>query len=81
VGQEEESSVTLFCLGPGHSKIAFVYREEFQEFPEHERWSHAKWDYDAASGTLDPDSLSTKRHECGYTCHMIVKANDYIFTA
>jgi hypothetical protein len=21
-----------------------------------------------------------KRHECGYACHTVVKANDYIFT-
>ncbi len=41
--KKKESSVTLFCLGPGHSKksLSFIVKE-FQEFPEHERWSHMR---------------------------------------
>ena len=60
--------------------LAFIEKDT-KRFPNTNGWAYAKWDYDAASGTFKPDPLSAKGHECGYTCHTIVKANDYIFTA
>ena len=60
--------------------LSFIEKDS-KRFPDTHGWAYAKWDYDPASGTFKPDTLSAKGHECGYTCHTIVKANDYIFTA
>lgn len=59
--------------------LAFIVKDS-KRFPETHGWAYAKWDYDPASGTFTPDSLSAKGHECGYACHTGVKASDYIFT-
>jgi Cytochrome P460 len=60
--------------------LAFIEKDS-KRFPDTHGWAYAKWDYDAASGTFKPNSLSAKGHECGLTCHTAVKTTDYIFTA
>jgi len=60
--------------------LAFIVKDS-KRFPDTHGWAYAKWDYDPAAGTFKPDALSSKGHECGFTCHTAVKANDYIFTA
>jgi hypothetical protein len=41
-------------------------------------WGYAQFNYDAASDTFTPEGTGA---DCGYTCHTIVKAKDYVFTA
>ncbi len=41
-------------------------------------WGYAQFNYDAASDTFKP--LGTGAN-CGFACHTIVKAKDYVFTA
>jgi Cytochrome P460 len=41
-------------------------------------WGYAQFNYDAASGTFAPEGTGA---DCGYACHTIVKAKDYVFTA
>jgi hypothetical protein len=41
-------------------------------------WGYAQFNYDTASDTFTPDGSGA---DCGYACHTIVKANDYVFTA
>ena len=41
-------------------------------------WGFAQFNYDTASDTFTP--LGTGA-DCGYSCHTIVKAKDYVFTA
>jgi Cytochrome P460 len=41
-------------------------------------WGFAQFNYDAASDTFTPDGSDAN---CGYACHTIVAAKDYIFTA
>jgi hypothetical protein len=41
-------------------------------------WGYAQFNYDTASDTFTP--LGTGAN-CGFTCHTIVKAKDYVFTA
>jgi hypothetical protein len=41
-------------------------------------WGYAQFNYDAASDTFTP--LGTGA-DCGYACHTIVKAKDYVFTS
>ena len=60
--------------------LSFIVKDT-KRFPETHGWAYAKWDYDPASKTFKPNALSATGHECGYTCHTIVKTSDYIFTA
>ena len=60
--------------------LGFIVKDS-KRFPNTHGWAYAKWDYDTASGEFKPDPLSATGHECGYACHTVVKANDYIFTA
>jgi hypothetical protein len=48
-------------------------------------WGYAVFDYDASSDTFKPGtSASTPPQgndaKCGFACHTLVKANDYVFT-
>jgi len=56
---------------------AFMMEKDSKRFPKTGGWGYAVFNYDAASDkfTADPKSLS----DCGYACHMPVKAKDYIF--
>jgi hypothetical protein len=56
---------------------AFVMEKDSARFPKTGGWGYAVFNYDAASDkfTADPKSLA----DCGNTCHVAVKAKDYIF--
>jgi len=41
-------------------------------------WGYAQFNYDAASDSFAPEGTGT---DCGYACHTIVTAKDYVFTA
>src|SRR6266478_367974 len=58
-------------------KQAFVMEKDSKRFPKTGGWGYAVFNYDAASDrfTADPKSLS----DCGQSCHVAVKAKDYIF--
>lgn len=62
---------------PDVFKQAFVMEKDSQRFPKTGGWGYAVFNYDAATGkfTADPKSLQ----DCGQTCHVAVKAKDYIF--
>jgi Cytochrome P460 len=56
---------------------AFVMEKDTKRFPKTGGWGYAVFNYDAASDkfTADPKSPA----DCGYSCHVAVKAKDYIF--
>jgi hypothetical protein len=56
---------------------AFVMEKNSKRFPKSGGWGYAVFNYDAATDkfTADPKSPS----DCGYTCHVAVKAKDHIF--
>jgi hypothetical protein len=56
---------------------AFVIEKDSKRFPKSGGWGYAVFNYEAASDkfTADPSSPS----DCGYMCHVAVKAKDYIF--
>lgn len=56
--------------------IDFMVRDS-KRFPEG-AWGYAQFNYDAASDAFTP--LGTGA-DCGYACHTIVAAKDYVFTA
>jgi hypothetical protein len=57
--------------------IDFMVRDS-QRFPDSGRWGYAQFNYDAASDTFAPDGSGAN---CGFACHTIVAAKDYVFTA
>jgi hypothetical protein len=56
--------------------VDFMVRDS-KRFPTG-AWGYAEFDYDAASDTFKPLGSGTN---CGFACHTIVKAKDYVFTA
>jgi hypothetical protein len=56
---------------------AFFMEKDSKRFPKTGGWGYAVLNYEAASDkfTADPKSPS----DCGHTCHVAVKAKDYIF--
>jgi len=57
--------------------VDFMVRDS-KRFANTGNWGYAQFNYDAASDTFTPDGTGTN---CGYECHTIVKAKDYVFTA
>jgi hypothetical protein len=57
--------------------IDFMARDS-KRFANTGNWGYAQFNYDVASDTFKPEGTGT---DCGYTCHTIVKAKDYVFTA
>ena len=57
--------------------VDFMERDS-KRFADSGGWGYAQFDYDAASDTFTPHGTGTN---CGYACHTIVKAKDYVFTA
>jgi len=61
---------------PATLKNVFLIEKDSKRFPDSAGWGYALFNYDAASGGFSPDG---KGSTCGFECHTIVKAKDYIF--
>jgi hypothetical protein len=57
--------------------VDFIERDS-KRFPATGGWGYAQFNYDPASATFTPEGTGS---DCGYACHTIVAAKDYIFTA
>jgi hypothetical protein len=60
---------------PDVFKQAFVMEKDSQRFPKG-GWGYAVFNYDSASDKFAPDASPS---DCGFTCHLAVKAKDYVF--
>jgi len=65
-------------------EVEFMEKDS-KRFADSGGWGWAVFDYDAASGTFAPGTLSGKPPQgndakCGLACHTIAKTNDYVFT-
>jgi Cytochrome P460 len=56
---------------------AFVMEMDTKRFPKTGGWGYAVFNYEAASDKFSADPSS--HSDCGQTCHVAVKAKDYIF--
>ena len=56
---------------------AFVMEKDSKRFPKSGGWGYAVFNYEAAADKFTADAKSPA--DCGHTCHVAVKANDYIF--
>jgi hypothetical protein len=57
--------------------VDFIERDS-KRFADSGGWGYAQFNYDAASDAFAPEGSGSN---CGYACHTIVAAKDYIFTA
>ena len=65
--------------------VGFMMRDS-KKFPDSGGWGWAQFKYDAASDTFTPYTLADNPPQgndakCGFACHTIAKAKDYVFTA
>ncbi len=61
---------------PDTLKNVFFIEKDSTRFPNTAGWGYALFNYDVASAAFAPDG---KGSGCGFECHTIVKAKDYIF--
>jgi len=57
-----------------------------KRFADSGGWGYGEFEYDAASDTFRPGTLTDKPPQgndakCGFACHTAVKNQDYVFTA
>jgi Cytochrome P460 len=62
---------------PDVFKQVFVMEKDSKRFPKTGVWGYAVFNYDAASDRFTADEKSLA--DWGHSCHVAVKANDYIF--
>ncbi len=61
---------------PDYFKQAFLMEKDSKRFPKTGGWGYAVFNYDTASDKFSPDPSPS---DCGQSCHVSVKAKDYIF--
>ncbi|MGO9347962.1 MAG: cytochrome P460 family protein [Terriglobales bacterium] len=71
---------------PGTQHDVDFMVKDSKRFADSGGWGWGTFDYDAATNTFTPGTLAGKPPQghdakCGFTCHTIVKARDYVFTA
>ena len=64
--------------------VDFMVKDS-KRFADSGGWGWAAFMYDAASGTFTPANMSAEPPQgndakCGFACHTIVRARDYVFT-
>ena len=62
---------------PDVFKQVFVMEKDSKRFPKTGGWGYAVYNYDAAANKFSADPKALQ--DCGNTCHVVVKAKDYIF--
>jgi hypothetical protein len=74
---KKDTEATFDVEVPDAFKQAFVMEKDSKRFPKTGGWGYAVFNYDAASNKFTPDT--TSHADCGNSCHVAVKAKDYIF--
>lgn len=62
---------------PNEFSQAFVMVKDSKRFPKTGGWGYAVFNYDPKAGKFSADASSPA--DCGHTCHVAVKAKDYVF--
>jgi hypothetical protein len=62
---------------PDTFKQVFVMEKDSKRFPKTGGWGYAVYNYNAAENKFSADPKALQ--DCGQTCHVAVKAKDYIF--
>jgi len=74
---QKKSTEAPFAVSvPDVFKQAFLMEKDSKRFPKTGGWGYAVFNYDAPSDKFTPDAAM---QDCGQSCHVTVKAKDYIF--
>ena len=70
---------------PGAQHDVDLMVKDSKRFADSGGWGYGVFEYDAASDTFRPGNLQDKPPQgndakCGFACHTVVKAKDYVFT-
>ena len=70
---------------PGTQHDVDFMVKDSKRFADSGGWGYAVFDYDGASATFAPGTMADKPPQgnnarCGFACHTMVKARDYVFT-
>src|ERR1700678_2348353 len=70
---------------PGSQHDVDFMVKDTKRFADSGGWGYAVFDYDTASDTFTPGTMSGKPPQgnddkCGFACHTTVKTRDYVFT-
>ena len=73
------------ATGPGELLNVDFMVKDSKRFADSGGWGYAVFDYNAASGAFTPGTTAGTPPQgndarCGYACHTIAKARDYVFT-
>ena len=73
-------------LVPGTLHDIDFMAKDSKRFADSGGWGYAEFEYDAASDTFRPGTLTDQPPQandakCGFACHTIVQKQDYVFTA
>jgi hypothetical protein len=74
---KKDTEATFDVEVPDAFKQVFVMEKDSKRFPKTGGWGYAVFNYDAASNKFTADP--TSHADCGNSCHVAVKAKDYIF--
>jgi Cytochrome P460 len=74
--KSEEAPAPTTIPGQLHD-VDFMVRDS-KRFKDSGNWGYAQFNYTAASDSFAPEGTGT---DCGFSCHTIVTAKDYVFTA
>jgi hypothetical protein len=71
---------------PGALDDVDFMAKDSKKFVDSGGWGYAVFEYDAANNTFRPGNMSDKPPQdndakCGYACHTLVTAKDFVFTA
>jgi Cytochrome P460 len=71
---------------PGTQHDVDFMEKNSKKFADSGGWGYAEFEYDPASSTFRPGTTSDQPPQsndakCGFACHTLVKAKDYVFTA
>jgi hypothetical protein len=74
--QKKDTEATFDVDVPKAFTQAFVIEKNSERFPNSGGWGYALFNYAAATDTFTADPSPS---DCGYACHVAVKAKDHIF--
>jgi Cytochrome P460 len=66
-----------FVQVPDKLQSVATIEKDTKRFPDTHGWAYGNFNYDSPSDTFTPEGTDAK---CGYACHTIAAAQDYIFT-
>jgi Cytochrome P460 len=80
-GETEPGQPTI----PGALQNVDFMEKDSKRFADSGGWGWASFDHDAATDTFTPSTTASMPPQendakCGFACHTIVKAKDYVFT-